>query len=462
MSEINETMDIKKINLSKDTKNLFNLLRRFEEDIKVKSIIHYETYLYYKKIHIIFSYPALFLSFIINSALFTNLLDGQGTDSDDINLNFYFTGNLITIICNIIIGLVSFYKLDDLMNDHYNYSKEYTRIYRIICQFYYENLILKDKLKKEYLYQFIQSIQSHIFLLFDDEPKCPSKIVHKVKISNIDISFYVYASKKLKNPYSYENILKLYQLPLHVLDAILNIIETDPTIHLKYPGFYRLNQNKEMPKKEILNYIILEKNISYNDIQFIIDHLNISNLQVIHSIENDYNIILTQDKFNPIIIIDTYGYNHSSSNSTNSNSPNNKVNNNQLDIIKTPNININTINKSYSYPNLKKFTIDEPISNSLIDTNILLQYNREEPYLFNKQESCMINFDLDNQYYNYVEHPSAKIDNQQSYLLNYKEISNNNFYSIEMKDIKVNDIHNYNLEELQQINQNDIQFELEL
>jgi len=309
----------KSLSITNDSKSLLQLLNRFEEEVKVKSIIHFETYKYYQKIFFILNYPALFISFIINSALFTRLVE------DNANMNLFLVGNVITLLCNIVIGGVSYYRLDDKMNNHLHYSKEYTRIYRIICNFYYENLVCKEKLHKEILFHFIQNIQSHIFLLFDDEPKCPSNIVHNVKINNVDICFYVYASKKYKNQYTYENVFKLYQLPTSVLYSIMNEIETNPLIHMKYPGFYRYNITKEIPKKDILNYILLEKNISYNDIFFIYNNLNNKdNLKVIHTIESEYDNIYIQE--HPIIIIDELKNNESPSSSSKASTPNSQSN----------------------------------------------------------------------------------------------------------------------------------------
>jgi len=291
--------------LSKDTKSLIHLLKRFEEEVKVKSIIHFETYKYFQRIYYILNYPALFISFMINSALFTRMIENN--ESNDI----FLFGNIITIACNIIIGLVSYYKVDDRMNTHLQYSKEYTRIYRIICQFYYENLVMKEQLKKEILFYFLENIKSHIFLLIDDEPKCPSNIVHNVKIKNVDICFYVYSSKNLNNPYSYDNVLKLYQLPNSILTSIMNEVQTNPQIHIKYPGFYRFdisnensikNRINQIPKKDILNYIILEKNISYNDLVEILKN-NKEFIKTIHTLENDYEKILVNDIIDPECIV---------------------------------------------------------------------------------------------------------------------------------------------------------------
>lgn len=371
------------VSISNDTKSLFNMLKRYEEDVKVKSIIHYETYKYYQKIYFLLNYPAILLSFIINSALFSRLVKTDEKDEENnnnISVNAFLFGNIITIFCNIIIGCVSYFRLDDRMNNHYHYSKEYTRIYRIICQFYYENLVLKEKLQKQILYHFIQNIQSHIFLLFDDEPKCPSNIVHNVKIKNVDICFYVYASKRLKNPYTYENVLKLYQLPTNILLSIMNEVETNPQIHMKYPGFYRFNITKQIPKKDILNFILLEKNISYNDILYINHNLkNDDNLKVIHNIDNEYDKIYIQEQ--PIIIINNMEVDEvvdtSTTTSTNSDSkPNTPVRN---DTIKNniTKIHCNEIHliRSSSEPILSfDNIIDSEYSNSLIETNDIIQW----------------------------------------------------------------------------------------
>lgn len=367
------------LSLSKDTKSLFQLLKRFEEEVKVKSIIHFETYKYFQKLYYILNYPALFISFMINSALFTRMVENNA-DTD-----IFLIGNIITIVCNIIIGLVSYYKIDDRMNTHLQYSKEYTRIYRIICQFYYENLVMKDQLKKEILFYFLENIKSHIFLLIDDEPKCPSHIVHNVKIKNVDICFYVYSSKNLKHPYSYDNVLKLYQLSNDILLSIMNEIETNPQIHIKYPGFYRFNiwnenfKEKKIPKKDILNYIILEKNILFQDVLDILAN-NENSLKTIHCFENEYDKIFVKERIQPNFVVVTIDDNEckeqsneckvdtnsDNSSNTNPNTPKNKET--------TPKSNVIYISRNESNRSLNNIELEE-LSNSLIETKKIIEYD---------------------------------------------------------------------------------------
>jgi hypothetical protein len=355
------------------------LLKRFEEEVKVKSIIHFETYKYFQKLYYILNYPALFISFMINSALFTRMVENNA------NTDIFLIGNIITIICNIIIGLVSYYKIDDRMNIHLQYSMEYTRIYRMICQFYYENLVMKDQLKKEILFYFLENIKSHIFLLIDDEPKCPSHIVHNVKIKNVDICFYVYSSINLKHPYSYDNVLKLYQLSNDILLSIMNEIETNPQIHIKYPGFYRFNiwnenfKEKKMPKKDILNYIILEKNILYQDILDILKN-NENSLKTIHCFENEYDKIFVKDRIQPNFVVinmdDNIGEEQSNVLKINTNLDNlnetNIVNTKNKDI--TPKSNVIYISRNESNRSLNNIELEE-LSNSLIETKKVIEYD---------------------------------------------------------------------------------------
>lgn len=254
-------VDPRRISISKDTKSLFYMLQRYEENVKFLSICHFESSKFYRYLFNLIHYPALVICIIINSALFTNYFDMND------GFEMFLIGNGITLICNFIIAIQDYYELEKYSEKHNSYSKEYARIYRLICHYYEDNLIHEQNVDKKYLVDFLRGIQARIHLLMDDTLKCPQRIIKKCKKNNIDLYFYVVNSERLSNKYSIQDIIQLNNMNIGILKKIVEYITFNQSFQEKYPGYYRkINFSSNNIKKDIFNFIILEKNIKFQDI----------------------------------------------------------------------------------------------------------------------------------------------------------------------------------------------------
>ena len=289
----------RRISMSKDTKSLFCFLQRYEDDVKFLSSVHYKTHIYYKYLHCIFNYPPLLFTIFINSALFSKYFNIEN------NLEMYIIGNGVTILLNIIVALQNILNFENKATAHLNYSKEYSRIFRNICRFYENNIIYQNqtRLDKKILVEFLRNVQSNLYLLLEDAPKCPVFILNNVKNQNVDLLFYVANTSKLKNKYTYKQMMEIKKINNIALKKIIEYIQINPEIHKKYPGFYRNTSFNLSLRKDLLNFLILEKNISFSDIiscyNKIVDTFDIfldtaiENLQIIEYEESNHFVILT-------------------------------------------------------------------------------------------------------------------------------------------------------------------------
>lgn len=289
----------RRISMSKDTKSLFCFLQRYEDDVKFLSAVHYKAHIFYKYLHYVFSYPPLFITIFINSALFSKYFNIEN------NLEMYIVGNGITIFCNIIVAVQNYLNFEKNSNTHLYYSKEYSRIFRTVCRFYENNIIYQtqNKLDKKILVEFLRNIQNSLYLLMEDAPKYPSFIVSSVKNQYIDLLFYVANTSKLRNKFTYKQMMEIKKINNIALKKIIEFIQTNPEIHKKYPGFYRNTTFNLSLRKDLLNFLILEKNISYDDIIYcynqIVDTFDIfldtsvENLRIIEYEESNHFVILT-------------------------------------------------------------------------------------------------------------------------------------------------------------------------
>lgn len=258
-SSIN-TLVKRRMSMSKDSNTLFSYLRRLETNVMIQSVLHYETSFYYERLFYYLHYPALVISIIVNSALFTKIYDQES------KLIIFFIGNVISIFCSILIGIQNYCDFEKKKNIHSFYAKEYSRMYRVICKFYERNLIEQNEIHKKYLWEFIHSIQSQTQLLSEDSPKCPQTIIKKIYTYNIDIYFYVVNTQCLKHKYTYDNIYEISKICTSNLRIVMNHIQYDMNFHKRNSGHYRFIMNDTiMSRKDILNFIILEKNISYSE-----------------------------------------------------------------------------------------------------------------------------------------------------------------------------------------------------
>lgn len=253
--------DPRRISISKDTKSLFFMLQRYEENVKFLTICHFESAKYYRFIFNIIHYPALAVSIIINSALFSNYFEMNDS------FRMFLVGNGITLLCNFFIALQDYYELEKLSEKHNSFAKEYARIYRLICNYYEDNLIYEQNIDKKNLVEFLRGIQSRIHLLMEESLKCPQRIIKQCKRNNIDLYFYVVNSEKLKNKYSLHDMIQLNNINVGILKKIVEYIVYNKSFHEKYPGHYRkINFSSNNLKKDIFNFLILEKNIKFDDI----------------------------------------------------------------------------------------------------------------------------------------------------------------------------------------------------
>lgn len=251
----------RRISVSKDTKSLFYMLQRYEENVKFLSICHFESSKFYRYIFNIIHYPALIISIVINSALFTNYFEKND------GLKMFIIGNGVTLICNFLIAIQDYYELEKLSEKHNSYSKEYARIYRQICHYYEDNLIHEQNVDKKYLVDFLRGVQARIHLLMEDSLRCPQNIIKKCKKNNIDIYFYVVNTQRLQNKYSIQDMVRLNNMNIGILKKIVEYIVYNQSFQEKYPGYYRkINFSSNNLKKDIFNFIILEKNIKFQDI----------------------------------------------------------------------------------------------------------------------------------------------------------------------------------------------------
>jgi hypothetical protein len=289
----------RRISMSKDTKSLFCFLQRYEDDVKFLSAVHYKTHIFYKYLHYLFNYPPLVISIFINSALFSKYFNIEN------NLEMYIIGNGITIFCNLLVGIQNLLKFENNASSHLHYSKEYSRIFRNICRFYENNIIYQNqrRLDKKILVEFLRGVQSNLYLLLEDAPRLPSFIVARVKGQNIDLLFYVANTSKLKNKYTYSQMMEIKKINNIALKKIIEYIQINPEIHKKYPGFYRNTSFNLNLRKDLLNFLILEKNISFDDIIHCYNNIvdtfdifldtSIENLQIIEYEESNHFVILT-------------------------------------------------------------------------------------------------------------------------------------------------------------------------
>jgi hypothetical protein len=288
-----------------DMKKSFKILQRLEENVKIRAIVHSETSKYYQKVWNYIKYPTIIISMIINSTIFTTIYNHGAS------IELFLAGNIITILCNIVIALESYIEFEKIINSHSYYVREYTRVYRMICAFYQKNLLQKEQLHKDILAHFIDTVQNCIHILQEDEPVCPQKIVKKTMDYHIDIHFYVSCTQKLRNKYTHENIMEIKKIRTDVLIQIIDKIFKDMSIHKKYSGFYRYFE-KPHSRKEIFNYIILEKNISYKDLMEMYEKVNV--FEMTSYDENDIDIFECDPNHFILITID-------SSSSSDSNPP---------------------------------------------------------------------------------------------------------------------------------------------
>lgn len=255
--------------------NIINNFKKLEYHVKIKSICHYQMSELYKKILYYIEYPCVILSFISSSTIILEIL--QESELYDLILL-----NIFTFIMVIIANITKILKISQRMEDHKFYCKEYSKIYRNIlnCNDYieeyngyknkininYEHCETLNKISDFHFNKFLNQINNQIFYLAEDEPKIFKYISQNVHNKENDIYFYFMQTRYKFNKYSINQLLYICNLDQDVLYEIVKYVLYNNTYHINNQGNYRYIELNKATKKVMLNYVLLEKNISFNTI----------------------------------------------------------------------------------------------------------------------------------------------------------------------------------------------------
>jgi len=282
--------------------DVINNFKKLEYHAKIKSICHHRMANFYKKILYYIEYPCVILSFISTSTIILEII--QQSDIYDL-----FVLNFITFIMVLIANITKIFRIGQKMEDHHFYSKEYSKIYRNILnsydyidEFYNYKINLNisendndmlEKISNFHFNKFISQISNQIHFLAEDEPIIFKNIMSTVYEKENDIYFYHIQTKDKKNNYTIDQLIYIYNLDEKTLYDIIKFIYYNLNYQSNNTGKYRHIDLQTANKKAMLNYIILEKNISYSLI-YKISKSNIdmyeTELQTISIVDNSMDL----------------------------------------------------------------------------------------------------------------------------------------------------------------------------
>lgn len=255
--------------------DILNNFKKLEYHVKIKSICHYQMSEIYRKILYYIEYPCVILSFISSSTIILELF--QKSDIYDLLIL-----NIFTFIMVLIANISKILKIGQKMEDHKFYSKEFSKVYRNISNFYdyieeYNNYktrlnltdvdyLMLNKISDFHFNKFLSQIQNQIFYLTEDEPVIWKYIIKNVHNKENDIYFYFMQTRDKVNKYSINQLLYICNLDQAVLYEIVKHVLYNNNYHISNKGNYRYIELQKGTKKIMLNYILLEKNISFSNI----------------------------------------------------------------------------------------------------------------------------------------------------------------------------------------------------
>jgi hypothetical protein len=260
--------------------------KKLEYHVKIKSICHHQMSEIYRKILYYIEYPCVILSFISSSTIILELF--QKSEIYDL-----LVLNIFTFIMVLIANITKILKISQRMEDHKFYSKEFSKIYRNILNFYsyieeYNNYKINlnvcnvdyellNKISDFHFNKFLSQIQNQIFYLTEDEPIIWKYIIRNVHNNENDVYFYFIQTRQKQNKYTINQLLYICNLEECNLYEVVKYVLYNQTYQINNNGNYRFIEMQKATKKMMLNYILLEKNISFNNIYKIV----ISNLEPI-------------------------------------------------------------------------------------------------------------------------------------------------------------------------------------
>lgn len=262
---------------------ILEFFKRIEHNIKIKSIAHHDMFKLYQNIQYFIEYPCIILSFICTSSIIVDYYNNYNF-SDIISLN------IINFFLMIIINIIKLLKIKEKLDLHNYYSKEYSRLYMVILNYkdyiiehenYKLNLNINndkllDNISDYHFNKFISMIHNHVYYLTKDEPYIIKRILYNVQYKQNDIYFYFISTKNKKNKYSLKQLSILCNLEIDELLYIIKYIFNDIDFQIYNNGNYPLvlDDKNKINKNYLLNYILIDKNVSFNIILEIIKKNN--------------------------------------------------------------------------------------------------------------------------------------------------------------------------------------------
>lgn len=259
--------------------DVLKIFKKLEYHVKIKSICHHQMSEFYKKILYYIEYPCVILSFISSSTIILELFQKS-------NIYDLIILNIFTFVMVLIANITKLLKISQKMEDHCFYSKEFSKIYRNIMNFYdyvdeYNNYKtnmnisdieynMMNKISDFHFNKFVSQIQNQIFYLSEDEPKIWKFVIKNVHNREHDTYFYFIQTRNKNNKYTINQLIYICSLDENQLYEVVKYILFNSKYQINNNGSYRYIEMQKFNKKVLLNYIILEKNISFENIYKIV------------------------------------------------------------------------------------------------------------------------------------------------------------------------------------------------
>jgi len=259
---------------------VIEFFERFEYTAKIKSICHFEMARLYEKIQYYIEYPCLILSFICTSSIIVDYYN-------DYHFSNIISLNIITFFVMLIANIIKLCKIKEKIDLHHFYSREYSRVYRNIISFrdYIDeynnyktniqgNVDVMEKISSYHFNKFVSLIHNQLYYLTHDEPPIKRNMYNKVKGKHNDIYFYYIATKNKKNKYTMKQLNVICGLTIDDILKVFKFVYHDFDFHINNNGVYKLIDTDCAHKNVLLNMILIDKNVPFEEIQHIVNKDN--------------------------------------------------------------------------------------------------------------------------------------------------------------------------------------------